>query len=717
MCPVALHREWLREMRPHSKVFRMLMVVTALWSFAIVLSLYAGNLTSFGSEVTGDVRAREFNDRVNMSGAHLMSQLAADRNLMKQMVVQMSQNKAMRHDIAVLLNLTSHLAEPDLMVRQETLRTADTLKAAWPPKAVPSDYGYGGAPLKIDPSGLDPREKVIFDQGYKNYKVNQLASDRIPLRREIRVDLPECSGIIYESQSLPKAGVVIIFYNELWSVLMRTVFSILDAGPDHLITEVVLVDDASDKEFLGPPLENYLKIFGGKVKLVRLPRRQGLIEARMIGFDHVTAPIAVFLDAHCEVTTGWLEPLLQRIKEDDTVLAIPTTDRINWDTFQYEFKANFEQERGGFDFDMNYNWIMPPPPPDGVERKSYADPVKTPTHLGCCFAVSKQTFEKLGRYDPGLDIWGCENLELSFKTWMCGGRVEMIPCSHVGHMYRPAFPYSWGENSTFTLQRNCLRVAEVWLDEYKKVYYERISDLQFLYSLLTKMTHGLVLIFSVDKIAHGLVLIFSVDQMAHGLVLIFSVDQITHGLVLIFSVDQMAHGLVLIFSVDQMTHGLVLIFSVDQMTHGLVLIFSVDQMAHGLVLIFSVDQMAHGLVLIFSVDKIAHGLVLIFSVDQMSHGLVLSFSVTKSPWSSSYQTLDIGDISERKALRERLQCRSFDWYVKEIYPELYIPLETAATGRISNVADPVLCITRDIRQSVTDASVRACHPLEQHQLV
>lgn len=61
---------------------------------------------------------------------------------------------------------------------------------------------------------------------------------------------------------------------------------------------------------------------------------------------------------------------------------------------------------------------------------------------------------------------------------MCGGRVEIIPCSHVGHMYRPAFPYSWGENSTFTLQRNCLRVAEVWLDEYKKVYYERISGLQ-----------------------------------------------------------------------------------------------------------------------------------------------------------------------------------------------------------------------------------------------
>ncbi|KAG7275712.1 hypothetical protein CRUP_011339, partial [Coryphaenoides rupestris] len=63
-------------------------------------------------------------------------------------------------------------------------------------------------------------------------------------------------------------------------------------------------------------LENYVRMLEVPVRVLRMEQRSGLIRARLRGAAATKGQVITFLDAHCECTTGWLEPLLARIKED-----------------------------------------------------------------------------------------------------------------------------------------------------------------------------------------------------------------------------------------------------------------------------------------------------------------------------------------------------------------------------------------------------------------
>lgn len=114
---------------------------------------------------------------------------------------------------------------------------------------------------------------------------------------------------------------------------------------------------------------------------------------------------------------------------------------------------------GGFDWNLQFNW-HPVPSRERARHRHTAEPVWSPTMAGGLFAIDKEFFEKLGTYDSGFDIWGGENLELSFKTWMCGGTLEIVPCSHVGHIFRKRSPYKW-RTGVNVLKKNSVRLAEV----------------------------------------------------------------------------------------------------------------------------------------------------------------------------------------------------------------------------------------------------------------
>ncbi|KAL4640508.1 N-acetylgalactosaminyltransferase 7-like [Arapaima gigas] len=410
------------------------------------------------------------------------------------------------------------------------------------PQGIPDGPGEGAKPFVL---GSEYKEAV--QASIKEFGFNMVASDMISLDRSVN-DLrhEECKYWHYD-ENLLTSSIIIVFHNEGWSTLMRTVHSVIKRTPRKYLAEIVMIDDFSNKEHLKERLEEYIKQWNGLVKLFRNQRREGLIQARSIGAQKATlGQVLIYLDAHCEVGPNWYAPLVAPISKDRTICTVPLVDYIDGHVYTIEPQQGGDEDgfaRGAWDWSMlwkrvplsnkekakrahktepyrtvctvplidsihgqtfniepqgggdtdgfargAWDWSMlwkriPLTDREKQRRATKTEPYRSPAMAGGLFAIERDFFFELGLYDPGLQIWGGENFEISYKIWQCGGQLLFVPCSRVGHIYRLR---GWNGNpppahvgSSPTL-KNYVRVVEVWWDEYRDYFYASRPETQTL---------------------------------------------------------------------------------------------------------------------------------------------------------------------------------------------------------------------------------------------
>jgi len=338
------------------------------------------------------------------------------------------------------------------------------------------DVVYRGSNIKANSSDLglvkNREEKEEMEVGYRDFAYNVLVSRRLgPFRELPDTRHKTCSDRRY-SEVLPTASVIICFYNEHVFTLIRTVESVLRRSPDNILHEVILVNDGSSNNL--DHVHTQLKqIEWRRVRMLHTGGREGLIRARILGARNATGDALVFLDSHVECNIEWLQPLMQQIKDSQTNVATPIIDSIDPDTFTYKPSPLV---RGGMNMGLIFKWAgLPDNYLDKPEK--FSEPILSPTMAGGLFAISRKYFKYLGEYDSGLEIWGGENIELSLRIWLCGGRLDIVPCSRVGHIFRKRRPYtSTNSRGEDTQTLNVARVARVWLGEYMKYFDELVPD-------------------------------------------------------------------------------------------------------------------------------------------------------------------------------------------------------------------------------------------------
>ncbi|XP_068617716.1 polypeptide N-acetylgalactosaminyltransferase 3-like [Battus philenor] len=324
--------------------------------------------------------------------------------------------------------------------------------------------GEDGRPVQ-----LSPRDIITATELYTLHSYNIMAGDRISINRTLPdVRSESCKNVQYDLENLPTASVIIVFHNEAWSTLMRTVMSVILRSPPVLLKQIILVDDASERRYLGKELDDAISQFE-KVHLLRSKERSGLVGARLSGARSATGDVLVFLDAHCEVTQGWLEPLLERAGNDD-VFICPHIDLLSEDTLAYT--KSIDAHWGAFSWRLHFRWLMPSTEVMLYKTENPSKPYPSPAMAGGLFAVRRSLFWRLGSYDEDMIIWGAENLELSWRAWQCGARVEISPCSRVGHIFRRRSPYKYPGGVSKVLNSNLARAASVWMDEWADFFFK-----------------------------------------------------------------------------------------------------------------------------------------------------------------------------------------------------------------------------------------------------
>lgn len=188
----------------------------------------------------------------------------------------------------------------------------------------------------------------------------------------------------------------------------------------------------------------------------------GLIGARYIGGNNARGEFLAFIDAHVFVGPKWLKTPRKLLVEDSKTIVNYINFNLNTEAFLPKKAWEGIGSSATITMDLRQIW-------GGGSRKDMFSPIT----MGM-FVISKSWWNQ-GAMDPDLRTWGGENVEISFRTWLCGGRIVVAKDSFVAHGFRTKFPYSINGRD---IQRNYIRIANVWLDaEHLSRFYEasRIS--------------------------------------------------------------------------------------------------------------------------------------------------------------------------------------------------------------------------------------------------
>jgi glycosyltransferase involved in cell wall biosynthesis len=227
-----------------------------------------------------------------------------------------------------------------------------------------------------------------------------------------------------------RLSVVISAFNE-GAVLLRTVEDLLPSAL-ALGGEILVVDDGST-DGSG---ESVARRFP-TVRVVRQDTRQGVARSKAAGATSARGDVLLFVDGHVKVEPEAVRRLVEDVEAaGDGVAVTPAVAALD----VRAWRTDTSTVGHGYEFDLltlDCRWRRL----DELRRVRDApgDLYESPAFIGCAVAMSRSWYHTLWGFDRRMRTWGVEDLDLSLKCWLMGGRILHDPRALVAHRFRDVF--------------------------------------------------------------------------------------------------------------------------------------------------------------------------------------------------------------------------------------------------------------------------------------
>jgi GT2 family glycosyltransferase len=220
---------------------------------------------------------------------------------------------------------------------------------------------------------------------------------------------------------MPLVSVVILNWNGK-SLLEQFLPAVVTHSPD---AEIIIADNASTDD----SIEFIRKNFPG-IKIIRNNKNYGFAEGYNVALQIVKSKYYILLNSDVEVTSGWIDPLIDLLESDDRIGAVQPKIK-SWheqEFFEYAGAAGGFIDKWGYPFCRGriFNELE-------EDKNQYDDATEVFWATGACMAVRAEIFRLAGQFDA--DFFAhMEEIDLCWRIRNLGYKIYCTPTSVVYHV-------------------------------------------------------------------------------------------------------------------------------------------------------------------------------------------------------------------------------------------------------------------------------------------